>query len=354
MAAMAVSSAAAYGTTVNADNDALNIVGASPIPNLTPDPAWAGQMLTEHNALRQRYNVPPLVWDDAVANGAQAWAERIALRGATPPEHRESQTIGENIVWGTAGQFTPQFLIDRWGREAGKYDMATNTCTPEYGCLHFTQVVWSTTTKLGCGKATTSDGKTDFVVCNYSPTGNIRGQKPLPSPTPSAKSECDVCSAVQKLAAQVEQLKPTDSKTAPKNNAVPAKTTLLFPFVTQQNGFDTGISIANTSADTLGTKPTAGHCELNYWGGTIGGKGEGGAAPPKQSTTVALQGGQVMAFTLDSGGTNGIMPTRGFQGYIIATCNFPYARGFAFISDVGSQKLAHGYIAEIVTDPRVP
>ncbi|MBK9527127.1 MAG: hypothetical protein IPO41_02100 [Acidobacteria bacterium] len=46
-------------------------------------------------------------------------------------------------------------------------------------CLHFTQVVWSTTTKVGCGKARTADGMTDFVVCDYSPPGNIGQQAPF-------------------------------------------------------------------------------------------------------------------------------------------------------------------------------
>ena len=379
------------------------VAAADPQP--TPDPVWAIRMLSEHNALRQKYGVKPLMWDDVLAKGAQAWAEQIALRGTTPPEHRNSETMGENIVWGSAGAFTPQFLIDRWGREVANFDLATGTCRRENACLHFTQVVWSTTTKVGCGKARTPDGKTDFVVCDYTPPGNIGQQPPFkpimlpsgarsgldndnltivspvyndvpvstgvpatpgppasegtrvittsklpPTPTPAAKAECDVCSAVQQLAAKVDQLKPADGRSAPKNNGTVAKTTLLFPLVTNQAGFDTGISIANTSADTLGTKPVAGNCELSYFGNTTG----GGAAPAKQQTTTALQGGQTMVFTLSSGGTNGIVGTPGFQGYMIATCNFPFARGYAFTSDVGAQKLATGYLAEIVPDPRVP
>ena len=41
-------------------------------------------------------------------------------------------------------------------------------------------------------------------------------------------------------------------------------------------------------------------------------------------------------------------PTPGFQGYMIAVCNFRYAHGFAYISDVGAQKLAHGYLALVL------
>ncbi|MCS7026635.1 MAG: hypothetical protein NZV14_17700 [Bryobacteraceae bacterium] len=125
-------------------------------------------------------------------------------------------------------------------------------------------------------------------------------------------------------------------------------TTLLFPFVTNQAGFDTGVAIANTSADPFGTAPQTGNCELNYYGGTTG----GGAAPARQTTTTPVAGGQTLAFTLSSGGTNGIAATPGFQGYIIAICNFRFAHGFAFISDVGAARLSHGYLA-LILDPRI-
>ncbi|HUQ91074.1 MAG TPA: hypothetical protein VM120_05275 [Bryobacteraceae bacterium] len=126
--------------------------------------------------------------------------------------------------------------------------------------------------------------------------------------------------------------------------------TLLFPFVANQGGFDTGIAIANTSADPFGTAPQTGNCELNYYGGTTG----GGAAPSKQTTTTTLKGGDIATFTLSSGGTNGVAATPGFLGYIIAICQFRYAHGFAFISDVGAQRLSHGYLALVLdTSPRV-
>ncbi len=124
------------------------------------------------------------------------------------------------------------------------------------------------------------------------------------------------------------------------------QTNLLFPFVSNQGGFDTGVAIANTSSDPFGTATQSGNCELNYYGGTTG----GGAAPSKQTTTSEVASGAQAIFTLSSGGTNGIAATPGFQGYIIATCNFRYAHGFAFISDVGAQRLSHGYLA-LVIDP---
>jgi hypothetical protein len=125
-------------------------------------------------------------------------------------------------------------------------------------------------------------------------------------------------------------------------------TNLLFPFVTNQGGFDTGLAISNTSDSpfTAAAPVQSGNCKLNYYGNTTG----GGAAPAAQTTTTPLNGGQHMTLTLSSGGTNGIVATPGFQGYIIAQCNFQYAHGFAFISDLGAQRLAEGYLALVMDD----
>jgi len=123
----------------------------------------------------------------------------------------------------------------------------------------------------------------------------------------------------------------------------PCTTNLLFPFVTNQAGFDTGIAIANTSKDPFGTTTQAGACTLNYYGQTAG-----GGAPPSPQTSAVIAAGDTAVFTLSAGGTHGITATPGFQGYIIAQCRFQYAHGFAFISDLGAAKLSHGYVALVL------
>jgi hypothetical protein len=126
----------------------------------------------------------------------------------------------------------------------------------------------------------------------------------------------------------------------------PCQTNLLFPFVTNQAGFDTGIAIANTSRDPFGTVTQSGACTLNYYGA-----GPGGAAAPSPQTSSVIAAGDVAVFTLSAGGTHGITATPGFQGYIIAQCRFQYAHGFAFISDLGAAKLSHGYLALVMDAP---
>ncbi|MGB9604919.1 MAG: hypothetical protein ACPL88_03460, partial [Bryobacteraceae bacterium] len=100
----------------------------------------------------------------------------------------------------------------------------------------------------------------------------------------------------------------------------PCSTNLLFPFVSNQAGFDTGIAIANTSKDPFGTSTQSGACTLNYYGQTAG-----GGAPPAAQTSGVIAAGDTAVFTLSAGGTHGITATPGFQGYIIAQCRFQYA-----------------------------
>jgi len=123
-------------------------------------------------------------------------------------------------------------------------------------------------------------------------------------------------------------------------------TTLLFPFVTNQSGFDTGLAISNTSEDWFGTARQSGICTIHYHGETTG----GGAEPDPQDSSVLAAGTQLV-FTLSGGNPDqGIERTPEFQGYIIAICQFQYGHGFAFITDGfgGVPALAQGYLALVI------
>jgi hypothetical protein len=124
---------------------------------------------------------------------------------------------------------------------------------------------------------------------------------------------------------------------------------LLFPFVTAQAGFDTGLAISNTSADHFAdpqNRRQSGTCTINYFGNVTG----GGNAPNPQTTNAVIPAGGQLTFVLSSGGNFGIAGTPGFQGYIFARCLFRYAHGFAFITDgpVGQARVAEGYLALVV------
>ena len=126
------------------------------------------------------------------------------------------------------------------------------------------------------------------------------------------------------------------------------RTILLFPYITNQLGFDTGVVIANTSSDPLSgnsARQQQGACTLYYYGNTSG----GGAAPAAQTTQV-IPTGQHLAFTLSGGGNYGAPGAAGFQGYMFAICDFQFAHGYAFVTRMGAVDIAHGYLALVVPD----
>jgi len=118
---------------------------------------------------------------------------------------------------------------------------------------------------------------------------------------------------------------------------LPCQTTLLFPFVTNQSGFETGIAIGNTSMDPFGTTPAGGACAINFYGDNAPTSAVTMVNGADGATTVAA--GKVSAHTVSGLGLVN------FQGYGIAVCNFLYAHGFAFIQGgVGPSQMAMGYL----------
>ena len=129
-------------------------------------------------------------------------------------------------------------------------------------------------------------------------------------------------------------------------------TTLMFPFVSNQAGFTTGVVITHGSQQALTgiVDEQAGSCDLHYYGSTAEGEG---VLLVQHSTPI--DPGEQLVFTLSGGNpARNILGTDQFQGYLIATCGYPHARGYVFISDGfgGIADLAMGYLAPVV--PRGP
>lgn len=127
---------------------------------------------------------------------------------------------------------------------------------------------------------------------------------------------------------------------------VPCGCNILFPFVTNQGGFDTGLVIANTTTDPFGTAAQSGTVTINYYGVTS----NGSASPPRQVSQIVPPGGQ-LAFSLSAGGNFGVAATPGFQGYIIATAGFQFCHSYAALSDVGSNRVGVAYLGISLDSP---
>lgn len=162
-----------------------------PSPNW-PAPADRGDallrnvVLAAHNDARARFGVPLVRWSDELATGARAHAEYMAQTGIyghdrTPGRRRKS---GENLWRGQRGLFSYDVMVGVMVEEARHFRPGAfpdNSVNGDWHAVaHYTQIVWPTTTEVGCALA--SSATTDYFVCRYAPTGNKDGFYLAPNP----------------------------------------------------------------------------------------------------------------------------------------------------------------------------
>jgi len=136
-------------------------------------------VLAAHNDARNRFGVAPLGWSEELAAGALAHAQYMARTGIfghdqTPGRRK---TAGENLWRGTRGVFSYEVMVGVMIDEARHFRPGAFPANSRTGnwldVAHYTQIVWPTTTEVGCALA--SSATTDYFVCRYAPTGNKEG-----------------------------------------------------------------------------------------------------------------------------------------------------------------------------------
>ncbi|XP_067419573.1 C-type lectin domain family 18 member A-like isoform X2 [Emydura macquarii macquarii] len=135
-------------------------------------------LLSLHNKLRSKVHPPAanmqrMDWSEQLAQLAHEHAARC-LVGAPPPPPPHTQPLGWNTQLLPAGVASFATVLELWFREGQGYDYHTTQCTENATCSHYTQLVWATSSRLGCGKHTCTEGplKREAFVCTYSPGGN--------------------------------------------------------------------------------------------------------------------------------------------------------------------------------------
>ncbi|GME41154.1 allergen v5 tpx-1-related protein [Neofusicoccum parvum] len=124
------------------------------------------QWVKLHNKYRAKHvDTPPLEWDETLAQTATAHSQKCVF------EHSQDNNLGENLAMGTG--LTAQQTVQMWYDEIDQYNQYWGKNDVPMDVMHFTQVVWKKTTKVGCGMADCSQGK--LATCNYSPAGNMLG-----------------------------------------------------------------------------------------------------------------------------------------------------------------------------------
>jgi len=130
--------------------------------------------------------LPALGWSASAFAVAHAWASRCSY-GHNPDRGADGTPRGENIAASTPGHWaTPADVVGDWASEWADYTYATNACAAGAQCGHYTQIVWRSTSKAGCARATCTvnspfsgySGPWEYYVCDYEPPGNYRGQRP--------------------------------------------------------------------------------------------------------------------------------------------------------------------------------
>ena len=129
---------------------------------------FASSVLAEHNKKRALHkDTPALSWSNTLASYAQDYADNYDCSGTLT--HSGGQ-YGENLALGYDGPAA----VDAWYNEISNYDFSNPGFSSNTG--HFTQVVWKSTTQVGCGIKTCGGAWGDYVICSYDPAGNYEGE----------------------------------------------------------------------------------------------------------------------------------------------------------------------------------
>ncbi|MEH0528990.1 pathogenesis-related family 1 protein [Streptomyces stelliscabiei] len=137
-------------------------------------PPEIGGFLTIVNKARADVGVPPLVWDESLAGHARHWAR---VRVADCELVHSNSRYGENLAKGSNPRYSLADAARLWLDEKDDYDRPSNACVNDRECLHYTQLVWRTSTRVGAAGARCRNGWT-YVVAHFDPPGNRLGRRP--------------------------------------------------------------------------------------------------------------------------------------------------------------------------------
>lgn len=153
-------------------------VAAPPDTGSNITPAERDEIVAQHALFRAEVGEPPLVWDNTIAAGAQEWADAKEADGKF--EHSSGTGLGENLAGGEVKDATMRLGTD----ERINYQSDPQPTGQEKKTVgHYTQIVWSSTARVGCGFAPANKLAFGLVVCRYAPPGNFIGQFPYPMGT---------------------------------------------------------------------------------------------------------------------------------------------------------------------------
>lgn len=143
------------------------------------DPLLANRLLAVHNRERAILKLPLLRWDTELAASAASYGPTLAAIGRlrrSPRAARPGQS--ENLWVGTRGAYSPEQMVGIWIDQKRKFRSGffpEVSSTGNWAAVgNYSQMIWPTTTAVGC--AVHSSEQWDFLICRYSPRGNLDGK----------------------------------------------------------------------------------------------------------------------------------------------------------------------------------
>ncbi|NUN16006.1 MAG: hypothetical protein HUU55_20455 [Myxococcales bacterium] len=167
------------------------------------EPTLLQGMTLAHNLLRAEVGAPPVTWNPTLAELAQGWANQCVAQYDSARTTKWKQATGAKtpfvgqLFYVTDVDSVPPAIsspFSAWTAGQQDYTWISNQCASGQNCGHYTQVIWATTTYLGCGIKKCAQLQLGgitwtgayIVVCNYAVGGNYPGVWPYPP----AKDPC--------------------------------------------------------------------------------------------------------------------------------------------------------------------
>jgi hypothetical protein len=154
--------------------------GTQPHAAAVPLDPVSRQLLDAHNHERAMVGAPPLQWDPTLTRAALSYGPTLAGLGRLQHSPREARPGQRENLWrGTAHAFLPVQMIASWAAEKRFFRPgvfpAVSTTGNWVDVSHYTQMIWRTTTRVGC--AVYRSQQWDYLICRYSPPGNADGKR---------------------------------------------------------------------------------------------------------------------------------------------------------------------------------
>ena len=130
-------------------------------------------VLDEINKYRIKHGVEELIIDENINKISKKYAQKLARESELELSGNKYQDkeLGE-IIFSCQGEISPKELVDLWYNQGSKdYNYNAEPTISN----NFTQLIWKSSKLFGISHILTRDNKL-YVVANFFPEGNIKGQ----------------------------------------------------------------------------------------------------------------------------------------------------------------------------------